>query len=114
MDSISINIAWKTEKEGNHTTSRLMFHNGVPLSRGNDQMPGHCPGAANLRTPTLSIRKCPQCGEEVEVFSTDAAVKCSRCGFVIYNDMESCIQWCRHAKECLGEEVYGKLVRRNV
>ena len=24
----------------------------------------HCPGAANLRTPTLTIKKCPQCGEE--------------------------------------------------
>jgi hypothetical protein len=71
----------------------------------------HCPGAANLRTPTLTIRKCPQCGEVVEVFSNDPAVKCSSCGFVVYNDMESCIQWCRHARECLGDEVYGKLVR---
>ena len=62
----------------------------------------------------LTITKCLQCGEEVEVFSTDAAVKCSRYGFVVYNDMESCIQWCRHAKECLGNGVYGKLVRRNV
>lgn len=91
-----------------------MFPNGVPVNRGNDRMLDHCPGAANLRTPTLTIRKCPQCGEEVEVFSNDAAVKCSRCGFVVYNDMESCIQWCRHAKECLGNGVYGKLVRRNV
>jgi hypothetical protein len=31
-------------------------------------MPDHCPGAANLRTPTLTIRKCPQYGEEAEVF----------------------------------------------
>ncbi len=74
-------------------------------------MPGHGPGAANLRTPPLTIRKCPQCGEEVEVFSTDVAVKCSRCGFVVDNDMESCIPWCRHAKECLGDEMYQKLTR---
>ena len=64
----------------------------------------HCPGAANLRTPTLTIKKCPQCGEEVELFSNDISVKCSGCGFVVYNDIESCIQWCRHAKECVGEE----------
>jgi len=72
----------------------------------------YCPGAANLKTPTLSIRKCPQCGVEVEVFSNDISVKCSGCGFEVYNDIESCIQWCRHAKECVGEEMYRKLMER--
>jgi NADH pyrophosphatase NudC (nudix superfamily) len=69
----------------------------------------HCPGAANLRTPTLSIRKCPQCGEEVEFFSNELNVVCSRCGFVIFNDIQSCIQWCTHAEECIGPEQYRKL-----
>ena len=68
-----------------------------------------CPGVAGMRTPTLEIRKCPQCGEEVEVFSTDLKVVCSRCGFVIYNDIQSCIQWCRYAEECVGTEMYRKL-----
>jgi ribosomal protein S27E len=72
----------------------------------------YCPGAQNLKTPTLSIRKCPQCGVEVEVFSNDISVKCSGCGFEVYNDIESCIQWCRHAKECVGEEMYRKLMER--
>jgi NADH pyrophosphatase NudC (nudix superfamily) len=72
----------------------------------------HCPGAANLRTPTLSIKKCPQCGEEVELFSNDISVKCSTCGFVVYNEIESCIQWCKHAKECVGDEMYRKLMER--
>jgi len=72
----------------------------------------HCPGAANLRTPTLTIKKCPQCGEEVELFSNDISVKCSGWGFVVYNDIESCILWCRHAKECVGEEKYRKLIER--
>jgi NADH pyrophosphatase NudC (nudix superfamily) len=70
----------------------------------------HCPGAANLRTPTLAIRKCPQCGEEVELFSNDVSVKCSNCGFVVYNDILSCVQWCKHAKECVGEETYHKIM----
>jgi hypothetical protein len=74
-------------------------------------MPDHCPGAANLRTPTLAIKKCPQCGDEVELFSNDISVKC-RCGFVVYNDIESCILWCKHAKECVGEEMYNKLMER--
>jgi len=77
-------------------------------------MPDHCPGAANLKTPTLAIKKCPQCGEEVELFSNDISVKC-RCGFVVYNEIESCIQWCKHAKECVGDEMYNKLMaQKNV
>ena len=70
----------------------------------------HCPGAANLRTPTLAIRKCPQCGEEVELFSNDISVKCSNCGFEVYNDIASCIQWCKYAKECVGEEMYNRIM----
>ena len=34
----------------------------------------HCPGAANLRTPTFSIKKCPQCGEDREIFPDDLPV----------------------------------------
>jgi predicted RNA-binding Zn-ribbon protein involved in translation (DUF1610 family) len=75
-------------------------------------MPDRCPGAANLRTPTLAIKKCPRCGEEVEVFSTDVKVACRKCGFVISNDLLSCVQWCRYAKECVGEETYRRLVEK--
>ncbi|HON80942.1 MAG TPA: hypothetical protein PLN56_01590 [Methanoregulaceae archaeon] len=71
-----------------------------------------CPGAANIRTPTLAIKKCPQCGEEIEVFSNDVSVKCSRCGFTVYNDLLSCVQWCKYARECVGEETYRKLTAR--
>lgn len=69
----------------------------------------HCPGTANLRTPTLAIKKCPQCGEEVELFSNDISVKCN-CGFVVYNDIESCVRWCKYAKECVGDEVYNNIM----
>jgi ribosomal protein S27AE len=75
-------------------------------------MHDHCPGTANLRTPTLTIKKCPQCGEEVEIFSNDVKVACGNCGFIIYNDITSCIQWCKYAKECVGEEMYRKLVEK--
>ena len=69
-----------------------------------------CPGMVNLRTPTLTIKKCPQCGEEVEVFSNDISAKCSGCGFLIFNEIESCIRWCKYVKECIGEETYNKLM----
>lgn len=71
-----------------------------------------CPGSAHLRTPTLSIRKCPECGHDVEVFSSDVKVTCDNCGFVVHNDISGCIQWCKHARECIGEEEYRRLVER--
>ena len=72
----------------------------------------HCPGAINLKTPTLTIKICPQCGEEVEIFSNDTQVVCGTCGFDIYNDTFSCIQWCKYAKECVGEEMYRKFYKK--
>ena len=68
-----------------------------------------CPGAANIRTPTIKLKKCPECGEEVEVFSNDVKVTCTKCGFIVYNDIQSCVQWCKHAKQCVDEQLYNKL-----
>ncbi|MDR3170696.1 MAG: hypothetical protein LBU17_03610 [Treponema sp.] len=65
-----------------------------------------CPGAASIRgTPTLETRICPQCGAEIDLFSCDMQVPCT-CGFIAYNNMQSCISWCAYAKQCVGEERY--------
>lgn len=58
------------------------------------------------RTPTIEEKRCPQCGSIIEVFSTDTEVACEKCGFIAYNDALSCVQWCKHARECVGEEMY--------
>ena len=71
-----------------------------------------CPGARNIIMPTIELKKCPECGEEVELVSTDMQVNCPQCGFTIYNDLVSCIQWCEYAKECVGEEVYERLKQK--
>jgi len=68
-----------------------------------------CPGTINIRTPTIEIKKCPECGEEVEIFSDEMKAVCENCGFIIYNDLQSCIEWCRYARECIGEELYSRL-----
>jgi len=68
-----------------------------------------CPGTFNLRTPTIKIKKCPECGNDVEVFSTDIKVKCDKCGFTVYNDLRTCVQWCKYAEKCVGKELYEKL-----
>ena len=70
-----------------------------------------CAGRNNLGTPTLRIMKCPECGSDIELFSTDVKVKCDKCGFVAYNDINTCVQWCAHAEECVGTEMYNRLVR---
>jgi hypothetical protein len=68
-----------------------------------------CPGAASLRgTPTITEKICPECGREIEIFSVDAYVTCE-CGFVAYNDAQSCVKWCKHARECVGDEIYALL-----
>ncbi|MEW6620734.1 MAG: hypothetical protein AB1422_15600 [bacterium] len=69
-----------------------------------------CPGLANISTPTLKIKECPDCKEEVEIFSNETMVRC-KCGFIVYNDIQSCLQWCKYAKECVGEKIYNKLKR---
>ena len=67
----------------------------------------HCPGSFGIKgTPTLTIKICPDCGGEVELFSSDSKAVCSQCGFIVYNDAQTCIQWCRYARECIGDEVY--------
>lgn len=72
-----------------------------------------CPGAANIKgTPTLKVKKCPSCGGEVEVFSTDVQVSCPSCGFTVYNDIQSCIRWCAYARDCIGEEMYDALMEK--
>ena len=68
------------------------------------------------RTPTIREKTCPVCGNTIEIFSTDTQVACDKCGFVAYNDALSCVQWCKYAKQCVGEEVYNNLMeiaRRN-
>ena len=62
-------------------------------------------------TPQLTVKTCPQCGAEVEVFSTDDEVACEQCGFTVHNDIISCIQWCEHARLCVGDEAYFRLKR---
>nr|AHF24114.1 hypothetical protein [uncultured bacterium Contig1450] len=54
-------------------------------------------------------KKCPNCGGEIEIFSIDTEAVCENCGFTIYNNVLSCVQWCKYAKLCVGEEQYRQL-----
>ena len=62
------------------------------------------------RTPTIHEKVCPRCGGIIELFSIDTEVACDNCGFVAYNDALSCVQWCKYAKQCVGEEMYNHMM----
>ena len=66
---------------------------------------------AKPRTPTIHEKICPNCGNVIELFSIDTQVACDVCGFVAYNDTLSCVQWCAHAKDCVGEAMYEQMMQ---
>ena len=59
---------------------------------------------------TIEERICPQCGNVIEIFSVDTEVVCEKCGFVAYNDKLSCVQWCKFARQCVGDQMYEKMM----
>ena len=63
------------------------------------------------RTPTIEEKICPQCGHTIEIFSTDTEVACENCGFVVYNDALSCVQWCKYARQCVGDAMYEEMMQ---
>ncbi len=70
-----------------------------------------CPGSSTIITPIPTLKECPNCKEEVEIWSNELKGKCRRCSTVIFKeDIPSCIQWCPAAKECIGEERYKELM----
>ena len=71
-----------------------------------------CPGADRFKNPTLEERVCPVCGNIIEIFSVDVSVKCDHCGFEAFNDLQSCVKWCKFAEQCIGTELYHKLVMK--
>ena len=72
-------------------------------------MYSRCPGQ-DMRNLRVKLYKCPNCGEEVEIFSDEVAVRCHRCKTKVYSDMaNSCIEWCASARECLGKERWKQL-----
>ncbi len=69
-----------------------------------------CPGQ-DSRNLKVSLHKCPKCGEEVEIFSDELRRKCPSCGNMIYKErVPSCIEWCKAAKQCLGEERWKQMM----
>lgn len=68
-----------------------------------------CPGSISFTQPKPDIVKCSDCGTDVEIWSDEATGTCPACSkTMIRTETQSCVDWCKYAKECLGEEKYKK------
>lgn len=68
-----------------------------------------CPGQ-DMRNLRVELFKCPNCGSEVEIFSDEQRVICQKCGERVHREsVPTCIEWCAHARQCLGEERWRQL-----
>src|SRR3989338_2133618 len=66
-----------------------------------------CPGSQKFRQPQPEYMKCPKCGEEVEIWTDEVKTTCPKCKSPVMRKEElSCLEWCKYAKECVGEEAY--------
>jgi predicted RNA-binding Zn-ribbon protein involved in translation (DUF1610 family) len=55
-----------------------------------------CPGS----DVEITIKECPFCGGEVELFTGESKAKCPDCGRRVTREPSSCIEWCPGAEQC--------------
>jgi len=68
-----------------------------------------CPGQ-DTRNRSIENVICLACGYIAEIFSDEIKVKCPECGNLIRRErLPSCADYCKAARECIGEERWNKL-----
>jgi len=68
-----------------------------------------CPGQDTRKRSAEGII-CAGCGYITEIFSDEIKIKCPKCGNFIYRGrFPSCVDYCKAARECIGEERWSKL-----
>ncbi len=71
-----------------------------------------CPGSIRIKEPVPESFKCPNCGSEVEIWTHENSRKCLNCGTEVFKEhVPSCVEWCKYAKECIGEEAYERYLQ---
>jgi hypothetical protein len=74
-----------------------------------------CPGAGLIRQPEPETFNCPSCGYEVEIWTDEFSRPCRKCGTIVAKgEGLSCVEWCRHAQECIGETRYTQYMARRI
>ena len=68
-----------------------------------------CPGQDSRKANAENII-CANCGYVAEIFSDEIKGVCPRCNNLICKErLPSCVDWCKAARECIGEEKYKQL-----
>ncbi len=68
-----------------------------------------CPGQDSRKVKAENII-CPDCGSLAEIFTDEIKVTCPGCKHSIARSkLPSCLDWCKAAGACLGEEKYKQL-----
>lgn len=66
-----------------------------------------CPGSGAFTQPKPDVVACPGCAADVEIWSDEATGQCGKCGrVVIRTETQSCVDWCRFARNCLGDQKF--------
>jgi DNA-directed RNA polymerase subunit RPC12/RpoP len=72
-------------------------------------MMNKCPGQDD-RNIKAEVLTCADCGYRIEIFSDEIKVACPKCkGLVCRERLPTCIDWCKFAPECIGEDKYKQL-----
>jgi anaerobic ribonucleoside-triphosphate reductase len=71
-----------------------------------------CPGSSKFKRPNPESTVCPCCGEEVEIWADEDQARCLRCGKVVARKIgASCLDWCKHARQCVSSEAYDNYIK---
>ena len=70
-----------------------------------------CPGSIGLKQAKPEELPCPSCHHMVEIWSDELRRRCGNCGGTVTRELgNSCILWCAAAKECVGEQLYNRVM----
>jgi predicted RNA-binding Zn-ribbon protein involved in translation (DUF1610 family) len=71
-----------------------------------------CPGAKFFKQPEPQAVSCPFCSLELEIWTDEIKTICPECNNMITRQQaQSCLDWCKFAKDCIGEGLYKKYLQ---
>ncbi len=74
-----------------------------------------CPGSQSFSQPHPEYMNCNYCGAEIEIWTDEAKAECPKCKKTsIRLGGQSCLDWCKYAKDCVGGEIYSKYMQNKI
>lgn len=73
-----------------------------------------CPGSKKFKEPKPDYIKCRLCGEELEIWSDEIKINCPKCNLENKKNQQSCLDWCKSAKECVGNRFYSQYLDQKI